>query len=101
MIALCFIVYLDSYRCCCAAFNVVSTAVVNVNVVNVNAVNVVWTAVVCVRTPSISYISRDIEVDIESSAELECSVQYVQNFPVLWLKKGTNGHQVTMATRSP
>ncbi|KAL7648845.1 UNVERIFIED_CONTAM: hypothetical protein RMT77_000764 [Armadillidium vulgare] len=44
-----------------------------------------------VRTPSISYISKSKEVVIGSSVELECSVQFAQDFPVLWVKKGVKG----------
>lgn len=38
------------------------------------------------RFPTISYISQEKVIDIGGSIELECSVQYVRDFPVLWIK---------------
>ncbi|XP_059480753.1 lachesin isoform X2 [Neocloeon triangulifer] len=38
------------------------------------------------RTPTISYISQEQIKDIGGTAELECSVQYAQEYPVLWMK---------------
>lgn len=38
------------------------------------------------RFPTISYISQEKIIDIGGSIELECSVQYVRDFPVLWMK---------------
>jgi len=41
------------------------------------------------RFPTISYISQEKIIDIGGSIELECSVQYVRDFPVLWMKVDT------------
>ncbi|XP_063220158.1 lachesin [Bacillus rossius redtenbacheri] len=38
------------------------------------------------RTPTISYISQLQIKDIGGVVELECSVQYAQDYPVLWMK---------------
>jgi len=38
------------------------------------------------QNPTISYISKERVVDIGDSVELECSVQYAQAYPVLWLR---------------
>ncbi|KAK2727896.1 lachesin-like [Artemia franciscana] len=38
------------------------------------------------RFPTISYISQEKIQDIGGVVELECSVQYVRDFPVLWVK---------------
>ena len=38
------------------------------------------------RFPTISYISQEKVIDIGGSIELECSVQYVREYPVLWYK---------------
>lgn len=38
------------------------------------------------RTPTISYISQEQVRDIGETVELECSVQYAQEYPILWLK---------------
>lgn len=38
------------------------------------------------RFPTISYISQEKVIDIGGSIELECSVQYVRDYPVLWIK---------------
>lgn len=40
----------------------------------------------CQRTPTISYISQEQIKDIGGTVELECSVQYAQEYPVLWMK---------------
>ncbi|XP_068236551.1 lachesin-like [Palaemon carinicauda] len=46
-----------------------------------------------VRTPSISWITKEQVVDIGSSIQLECSVQYSQDYPVLWVKRGSGSVQ--------
>lgn len=38
------------------------------------------------RTPSISYITQEQIKDIGGTVELECSVQYAQDYTVLWLR---------------
>ncbi|XP_077290004.1 septate junction protein lachesin [Arctopsyche grandis] len=38
------------------------------------------------RTPTISYITQEQVKDIGGTVELECSVQYAQEYPVLWMK---------------
>ncbi|XP_046423848.1 lachesin isoform X1 [Neodiprion pinetum] len=38
------------------------------------------------RTPTISYISQEQIRDIGGTVDLQCSVQYAQDFPVLWVK---------------
>lgn len=38
------------------------------------------------RTPSISYISQEQIKDIGGTVELECSVQYAQDYSVIWMK---------------
>ncbi|XP_017787557.1 PREDICTED: lachesin-like [Habropoda laboriosa] len=38
------------------------------------------------RTPTISYISQEQIKDIGQTVEFHCSVQYAQDFPVLWTK---------------
>ncbi|XP_031827641.1 septate junction protein lachesin [Nomia melanderi] len=38
------------------------------------------------RTPSISYISQEQIKDIGETVEFRCSVQYAQEFPVIWTK---------------
>nr|CAD7200951.1 unnamed protein product [Timema douglasi] len=42
------------------------------------------------RTPTISYISQEQIKDIGGVVELECSVQYAQDYPVLWMKVDRN-----------
>ncbi|XP_018016707.1 lachesin-like isoform X2 [Hyalella azteca] len=46
-----------------------------------------------VRTPTISWITKEQIVDIGSSVQLECSVQYSVDYPVLWIKKGSDETQ--------
>lgn len=38
------------------------------------------------RSPTISYISQEQIKDIGGTVELHCSVQYAQEYPVLWMK---------------
>lgn len=40
------------------------------------------------RTPSISYITQEQIKDIGGSVELECSVQYANDYAVVWTKTG-------------
>ncbi|XP_066991008.2 lachesin isoform X2 [Anabrus simplex] len=42
------------------------------------------------RTPTISYISQEQIKDIGGTVELDCSVQYGQDYPVLWIKVDRN-----------
>jgi hypothetical protein len=40
------------------------------------------------RRPTISFISQpEIIADIGDQIEMKCSVQYAEDFPVVWLKK--------------
>ncbi|XP_077273464.1 septate junction protein lachesin isoform X2 [Temnothorax americanus] len=52
------------------------------------------------RTPTISYISQEQIKDIGETVELHCSVQYAQEYPVLWIKVNReNVHeQVALST---
>ena len=38
------------------------------------------------QNPTISYISKERVVNIGDTTELECSVQYAQSYPVLWVR---------------
>nr|CAD7570475.1 unnamed protein product [Timema californicum] len=49
-----------------------------------------WTFGLAQRTPTISYISQEQIKDIGGVVELECSVQYAQDYPVLWMKVDRN-----------
>lgn len=42
------------------------------------------------RSPSITYISEDQVVDVGGTVELACSVQYGNEYSVIWLKTGRN-----------
>lgn len=44
----------------------------------------------CQRTPTISYISQEQIKDIGGTVELDCSVQYGQEYPVLWVRINRN-----------
>ncbi|KAH0550346.1 lachesin isoform X1 [Cotesia glomerata] len=43
-------------------------------------------SITCQRAPTISYISQEQIKDIGGTVELQCSVQYGQEYPVLWVK---------------
>lgn len=49
-------------------------------------ISALCTFVVSQRTPTISYISQEQIKDIGGTVELECSVQYAQDYPVLWMR---------------
>jgi len=57
-------------------------------------------SVVAQRTPTISYISQEQIKDIGETVELQCSVQYGQDYPVLWIKvnKESVHEQVALST---
>jgi hypothetical protein len=52
------------------------------------------------RTPTISYISQEQIKDIGETVELQCSVQYAQEYPILWIKvnKENVHEQVALST---
>jgi len=52
------------------------------------------------RSPTISYISQEQIKDIGETVELVCSVQYAQDYPVLWIKvnKDSANEQVALST---
>lgn len=54
------------------------------------------------RSPTISYISQEQIVDLGGTVELQCSVQYAQNYPVLWMKADprTNSYVLPISTGS-
>ncbi|XP_025160650.1 lachesin isoform X2 [Harpegnathos saltator] len=56
--------------------------------------------VVTLRTPTISYITQEQVKDIGEIVELQCSVQYAEDYPVLWIKMNKqSGHdQVALST---
>ncbi|XP_057331546.1 lachesin-like [Microplitis mediator] len=45
------------------------------------------------RTPTISYISQEQITDIGKSVELKCSVEYGDEYPVLWIKLNNGGRE--------
>ncbi|XP_011301828.1 lachesin [Fopius arisanus] len=56
--------------------------------------------VYCQRAPTISYISQQQIKDIGGTVELQCSVQYGQEYPVLWLKSNSNTDTVALSSRT-
>lgn len=52
------------------------------------------------RTPSISYITQEQIKDIGGTVELECSVQYAQDYTVLWVKNAYGGDNTFLSTGS-
>lgn len=52
------------------------------------------------RTPTISFISPEQIKDIGGVVELECSVQYAQEYPVLWMKVNGMGESLPISTTS-
>ncbi|CAL8130911.1 unnamed protein product [Orchesella dallaii] len=54
------------------------------------------------RTPTISLISQEQIKNIGGTVELECSVQYAHDYPVLWIRldKETGQHHLTISSGS-
>lgn len=52
------------------------------------------------RSPTISYITQEQIKDIGGTVELVCSVQYSQDYPVLWIKEDPNHNIVPISTLS-
>lgn len=54
------------------------------------------------RTPTISYITQEQIKDIGEVVEFQCSVQYAQEYPVLWIKvnKDNRGDYVTLTSNA-
>lgn len=52
-------------------------------------------SVVSQRAPSITYISEDQVADVGSTVELACSVQYGNEYSVIWMKNGNNNRDNT------
>ncbi|CAH1129653.1 unnamed protein product [Ceutorhynchus assimilis] len=54
------------------------------------------------RSPTISYISQTQIKDIGGTVELSCSVQYTQDYSVIWMKldKGSNANSLPISTGS-
>ncbi|XP_026466917.1 lachesin-like [Ctenocephalides felis] len=48
------------------------------------------------RTPTISYISQEQIKDIGGTVELQCSVQYAKEYPVLWIKNDRGGSTILL-----
>lgn len=68
-----------------------------------SSILVVLVAIVCdaQRTPSISYITQEQIKDIGGTVELDCSVQYAQEYTVLWVKNSRErGDNVFLSTGS-
>ncbi|PSN51322.1 Lachesin [Blattella germanica] len=63
---------------------------------------VLFSYVVTQRTPTISYISQEQIKDIGGTVELECSVQYAQEYPVLWMRvdRSRQGEGLPISTGS-
>lgn len=54
------------------------------------------------RSPIISYISQTQIKDIGGTVELSCSVQYTQDYAVIWMKvdRGPDGYSLPISTGS-
>lgn len=54
------------------------------------------------RTPTISIISQEQIKDIGGTVELDCSVQYARDYPVLWIKldRDTGRNHLTISSGS-
>lgn len=54
------------------------------------------------RSPTISYISQEQITDIGGTVQFDCSVQYAQEYPVLWMRKdsATSDYNLPISTGS-
>ncbi|XP_013787114.1 lachesin-like isoform X2 [Limulus polyphemus] len=56
------------------------------NMIFVFAILTYWMSVDAQQNPVISYITKERVVNIGDNVDLQCSVQYASNYPVLWTK---------------
>ncbi|KAG8231048.1 hypothetical protein J437_LFUL011171 [Ladona fulva] len=54
----------------------------------------------CQRTPTIQYISQEQIKDIGQTVDLDCSVIYSQEYPVMWIKVEPKGNVVPISSSS-
>ncbi|KAK0176597.1 hypothetical protein PV328_000716 [Microctonus aethiopoides] len=52
------------------------------------------------RTPAISYISQEQIKDIGSTVDLQCSVLFAQDYPIVWIKVNKDGTQLPLASKT-
>lgn len=71
---------------CCVEIVSVSELFLTMTYLYSVIISALCTFVVSQRTPTISYISQEQIKDIGGTVELVCSVQYAQDYPVLWMR---------------
>jgi len=54
----------------------------------------------CQRTPTISYVSPDISTTRRSTIDMDCSVLYATEYPILWMKIGDDGKPIPLSSGS-
>lgn len=57
-------------------------------------------SVLAQQNPSISYITKEQEANIGDTIDLQCSVHYASQYPVLWVKVDENGRTSIISTGS-
>jgi len=54
----------------------------------------------CQRTPTISYVTPDISTTRRSTIDMDCSVLYATEYPILWMKIGGDGRPIPLSSGS-
>ena len=52
------------------------------------------------RTPTISYVSPNISTTRSSTIDMDCSVLYATEYPVLWMKIGADQKPIPLSSGS-
>lgn len=54
----------------------------------------------CDRSPTISFISKEMVANIGDTVDLDCSVQYLGSYPLLWVKIQSNNNTLFLSQGS-
>ena len=49
------------------------------------------------RTPTISYVTPNISTTRSSTIDMDCSVLWATEYPILWMKIDEQGHPIPLA----
>ena len=54
----------------------------------------------CQRTPTISYVTPNISTTRSSTIDMDCSVLWATEYPILWMKIDEDGKPIPLASGS-
>ena len=59
-----------------------------------------WSSVLGQRTPTISYVTPNISTTRSSTIDMDCSVLWATEYPILWMKIDEDGKPIPLASGS-